>query len=115
MMSYIIQLSPEFGITPQEFVRAWNEHPECPKIAKANMHLLPQEYWPLFLNQEQLTLPILPILKNVAGGATPRMISEWVKEVVMREGVTHETEIIYAPQPDGMEYMIVQNKSHAAI
>ena len=36
-MSYIIALSPDIGLSAEEFVAAWNQDPECQQAAQAQL------------------------------------------------------------------------------
>ena len=72
--NYQIALSPELGLTPEEFATAWNANPECQAVSEAK---LSHEKSGTF---EPITLTV--ILITVGTGVAANLISDLIKGLV---------------------------------
>ena len=76
-MDYHIALSPELGLSPEQFVTAWNETAECRGMAQAQLDVQPPEGFaldPLMVRQG------LILLVGAAGTLALDALKEAIKE-----------------------------------
>ncbi len=73
-MEYQIALSPDLGISPEEFVAAWNEATEARSKAEANLSQVKGNVF------EPITLAV--ILVTIATGVATDVLSELIKDLI---------------------------------
>jgi len=100
MENYQIALSPDIGLSPADFMAAWNEDVEARNLAEA--HLVPstsEHYDPTLL---------VTILLTVATGAASNVLSELIIRVVERKKDVHKhTHVEETKKSDGTRLLVV--------
>jgi hypothetical protein len=104
-MSYKISLPPELGVSPNDFIVAWNETPECREAAIAHQ-AEPRTRTRSF--DPSLLTPALAVLGTVAAGVGTNALYDLIKQALTRKGVKKQTEITQIEQPDGTKILIVK-------
>lgn len=100
MEEYNITLSPTIGLSPTEFVAAWNEVEECRSVAVARLvSSSAQQYdFNLFANV------LLALVTNIASST----LYDLIKRALARRGVPRKHVHIEALQkPDGTRSLVV--------
>jgi hypothetical protein len=101
-MDYQIALSPELGLSPQDFVTAWNKAPERRALAGAVLSRPgAAQYDPALLTVT------LSVLGSLALGVAGNALYDLIKELLMEQGVRKRTEIVQVDQPDGSRLLVV--------
>ncbi|MGH7492896.1 MAG: hypothetical protein ACREOO_10935 [bacterium] len=104
-MNYEIAVPPELRISPDDFVAAWNETPECREAAiahKAEPRTRTRSFDPSSLT------PALAVLGTVAAGVGTNALYDLIKQALTRKGVKKQTEITQIERPDGTKILIVK-------
>lgn len=102
-MDYQIALSPELGLSPQDFITGWNETPECRALAHADLgESTSAQYDPL------LAGAAVAVLGSLALNVVSNALYDLIKKVLAKKGVQQRTEIIQLDQPDGTRLLIVR-------
>ena len=92
-----IVLSPDLGLAPADFVAAWNEDAECRSVAEVR---LPDES----VQYDLTTGIVLGIFTGIAANA----LYDLIKKVLVKKGVTKETEFTQLEKTDGTRLTIVK-------
>lgn len=98
-MDYEIILSPDLGITAEEFASAWNETTETHAIAEAHL-ATPKgaQYDPTL---------IVAIIISVTTGATANIISDRINKLLEKRKGHKHTHTEYEEKKDGSKRLIV--------
>ena len=97
-----IALSPELGLSPEEFVTAWNATADCTAVAEASV-TAPQsaQFDPTLLGVT------LTVVSSLALGVASNALYDLIRELLMEQGVRKRTEIVQVDQPDGSRLLVV--------
>jgi hypothetical protein len=102
-VDYQIALSPELGLSPEDFVAGWNETPECNAVAVAHMEeAASTQYDPLLIGGAAAVLGGVAI--NLASNA----LYDLIKSVLVKRGVRQQVEIVHMDQPDGNRLLVIK-------
>jgi hypothetical protein len=100
-MDYQIALSPDLNLTPTDFIAAWNEAPECRAVAEARLaKSVSAQYDPLSVG--------VAALGSVAAGVAANALYALIKRIVVKKGVTKQTEFVAIDFPDGSRLIVVK-------
>ena len=101
-MQYQIALSPELGLSPEDFVAGWNETPECRAAAVAHIEeAAGAQYDPLLAGAAVAVLGSLAL--NVASNA----LYDLIKSVLTKKGVRARTQVMRLEGPDGTPLLVI--------
>lgn len=101
-MDYQIALPPELGVSPAEFIAAWNADAKCRAVAEAHIeHPSGVQYDPV------LVAAGLAVLAGLASGVAGNALYDLLKELLFRQGVRKRMEIMQLEQPDGSRLLVV--------
>lgn len=104
-MNYKIALPTELGISPNDFITAWNEMPECRDAAIAQI----AESRPATRSFEpSLLTGTLAVLGTVAAGVGTNALYDLIKKTLTRKGVRRQIEITQTELPDGTRTLFVK-------
>jgi hypothetical protein len=101
-MEYQIALSPELGLSPEDFVAAWNGKANCHVVAEACMTSPKSAQFDPTLLGVTLT-----VVGSLALGVASNALYDLIKELLMDCGVRKRTEIVQVDQPDGSRLLVV--------
>lgn len=102
MEDYYIALSPDFKLSPAEFVASWNEEEECRTVAVARLVPPASQQYDLNLFADIL----LALVTNIASST----LYDLIKKAVTRRGTPHKHIHIEALQkPDGTRFLMVDS------
>jgi hypothetical protein len=101
-MEYQVALSPELGLSSEDFVRAWNETAACRAVADASVTSPRSAQFDPSLLGVTLT-----IASSLALGAAGNALYDLIRELLMGRGVRRQTEIVQIEQPDGSRLLVV--------
>src|SRR6266487_3886758 len=102
MEEYFLVLSPEIGLSPREFVSAWNEEEECRTVAIAHSLTPAGRQYDLNLFADIL----LALVTNIASST----LYDLIKKTVARGKVSHKHIHIEALQkPDGTRFLVIDS------
>ena len=102
-MDYQIALSPDLGLSAEDFVSAWNETPECRAVAEARPdRSAAAQYGPTLL------AGALAVLGGVAINIVSNALYDLIKQALARRGVKTQTEIVQLDRPDGTRLLVVK-------
>jgi hypothetical protein len=101
-MEYQIALPPELGISPSEFVAAWNAEPEQRAVAEARVTPMPGAQFDPALGNEMITLVI-----GVLAGLATEALYDLLIQAFTRQGVRRRITIRQIEQPNGERVLIV--------
>lgn len=79
-MDYHIAFAPGLGLSPQDFVAAWNETPECRALAEAQLIIQPSQDFPLDPRLAEQGLVLLAGAAGMAGGLALDVLKDLVKD-----------------------------------
>ena len=100
MENYQIALSPALGLSPADFVAAWNEDAEARKEAEASLVPSTSEHYDPSL--------LVTILLTVATGAASNVLSEFIIRVVEKKKESHKhTHVEETKKSDGTRLLVV--------
>ena len=100
MEKYQIALSPDLGLSPADFVAAWNEDAEPRNQSEASLVPSTSEHYDPTL--------LVTILLTVAAGTTSNLLSEFIIRVVEKKKESHKhTHIEETKKPDGTRLLVV--------
>ena len=103
--TYQIVLSPDFGISPEEFARAWNETSQARAIAEARLVESKGTQFDLTF----VAGILIGVATNVASSALYNLIKEVIRRLQDRQSThprTH-THIEELNKPDGTRLVVV--------
>jgi hypothetical protein len=101
-MDYYIALQPNIGLTPADFVAAWNDSSVCREVAEARVtQQLSPQYDP------NLLTGAVALLGSVALGLATNALYDLIKQVLVKQHIHKRTEIMQHDQPDGSRLLIV--------
>lgn len=99
-MNYQIALSPDLGISPEDFVSAWNEAPECRAVADARVDAEAQRSF------EPLTAGAIVI--GLVSGIVTNALYDLIKNALVKKGSREQVEFTQIEQPDGSRIIVVK-------
>ena len=106
-MEYQIALSPDLGLSPADFVTAWNEEAEAGSVAEAR--LTPSTS----TSYDPLLLGVVAVLGSIGTSVTANAIYDLIKKVLAKKGVpqaatpsTH-IQIMEIKKPGGTDILVV--------
>ena len=100
-MDYQIALPPDLGLSPADFVSAWNEEPECRTMAEARLaDSTSRQYEPFSVG--------VAVLGSVSVGVATNAIYDWIKKVLTKNKVGKHTKFTLLDQPDGTRVIVVE-------
>jgi hypothetical protein len=99
---YTVALSPDLGLSPTEFVSAWNSDSEASQSGQARLSTAPNvEY--------DITLLVGALLSIPAGLAT-NTLYDLIKAILVKKGVHKQTHIEVLEQPDGTRFLVIDTQ-----
>jgi len=101
-MDYQIALHPDLNLSPADFVKAWNDTPECREMAKANLDE------PTSAQYDPFAAAAVAVLSGVAIGVAANALYDRIKKVFIKKDVTKQIEIIQLDLPDGSRLLVVK-------
>lgn len=102
MEEYYIALSPDFDLSPTEFVAAWNAEQECRTVAIARLVLPVSQQYDFNLFADVL----LALVMNVTSSA----LYDLIKKALAKRGAPSKHIHIEALQkPDGTRFLVVDS------
>ncbi len=101
-MDYPIALSPELGISAEEFMAAWNDTLECKDIALAELREEP----PAGFSEPS---SVLIFLSGVVSTVTLNVISNLITKII-EERLFKKNEVVSLEQDDGTHILAVNEK-----
>ncbi len=104
-MNYKIVLPSELGISPNDFISAWNDTPECRDVAMAHSFEPPMKTRSF---DPTLLTGALAVLGSVAASLGTNALYDLIKQALTRKGVKKQTEITQIEHPDGTRTLIVK-------
>jgi len=100
-MEYQLALPPDLGLSPADFVAAWNASAACRSIAQASLSSSTSaQYDPLLVGA-------LALLSTVGIGVATNALYDLIKQVLTSKGVHIRTQIVKIDQPDGTHILVV--------
>jgi hypothetical protein len=99
-MNFQIALSPDLGISSEDFVSTWNESPECRAVADARVEAGTQRSF------ELLTAGALLI--GLVTGIATNALYDLIKNALVKKGVREQIECAQIEQPDGSRIIVVK-------
>ena len=100
-MEYQLALPSDLGLSPADFVAAWNASAECRTIARASLSSATSaQYDPLLVGA-------LALLSTVGIGVATNALYDLIKQVLTKKGVREQTQIVKIDQPDGTHILVV--------
>ncbi len=91
----------DLGLSPAEFVVAWNTSAECRSIAKASLTFTTSaQYDPLLVGASAL-------LSTVRISVVTNALYDLIKQVLTTKDVHTQTRIVKIDQPDGTHILVV--------
>jgi len=95
-------LSPDLGLSPTEFVIAWNEEEECRAVAAARLTPPASQQYDFNLFADIL----LGVVMNIASSA----LYDLIKKALARRGVPSDhIHIETLKKPDGPRFLVVDS------
>jgi hypothetical protein len=104
-MNYQITLPPELGISLNDFVKAWNDTPECRDVAIASIAESPAKTRSF---DPSLLTGVLAVLGSVAAGVGTNALYDLIKQALTRKGVKKQIEITQIEHSDGTRILVVK-------
>jgi len=99
-MDYQIALSPDLGVSPEDFVSAWNELPECCAVADARVEAeAPRSFEPLTAGA---------IVIGLVSGIVTNALYDLIKKALVKKGVREQVELSQIERPDGSRIILVK-------
>ena len=103
MEEYYIALSPDFELSPTQFVAAWNEEKECREVAVARLIPPASQQYDFNLLAE--------IVLGLAINITSSTLYDLIKKALARRGVQSRHIHIEALQkPDGTRFLTIDSE-----
>src|SRR5947209_6892476 len=102
-MVYQIALSPELGLSDENFVTAWNEEAEAHEIGVAH---LPETKHGTIYNLPWLDGTIV-ILSGIGLNIASSVIYDLVKKILLKKNIRKHTRMTQIDQPDGTHILLV--------
>jgi hypothetical protein len=101
-MEYHVALSPELGLSPEQFVAAWNATADCQAAAEASV-TSPRsaQFDPTLLGVT------LTVASSLALGVASNALYDLIPQLLAGQGVRKRTEILQVEQPDGSRLLVV--------
>jgi hypothetical protein len=107
-MSHSIALSPDIGLSADEFVAAWNQDPERRQAAQAKLASAKGAAFDPALAQAT-TAVLGGLALGLATNALYDLIKKAIQEALARKGrPPARVEIIQVTQPDGAQVLVVR-------
>jgi len=100
-MEYQLALPPDLGLSPADFVAAWNASAECCTIAQASLSSSTSAQY------DPLLVAALALLSTVGIGVATNALYDLIKQVLITKGVHTQTQIVKIDQPDGTRILVV--------
>jgi hypothetical protein len=103
-MAYQIALSPELGLTPADFVTAWNADSECRKLAEVRLSppAAGTSFDPTIMNVA------IDLLIALGTNVTSSAIYDLVKKLLEKKGKPGKhTHMLEMKKPDGTQIVVV--------
>jgi hypothetical protein len=99
-MNYQIALSPDLGISPEDFVSTWNESPECRAVADARVEAgTTRSFEPLSVGA---------ILIGLVSGIATNALYDLIKNALVKKGVREQVEFTQIERPDGSRIIVAK-------
>jgi hypothetical protein len=102
MEDYYIVLSPDFELSPTEFVEVWNEEKECRDVAVARLVPPASQQYDFNLLAEIL----LSLVTNIASNSVYDLIK---KTLTKRGGPRKHVHIEALQKPDGTRFLVIDS------
>jgi len=101
MEKYHIALSPDLGLSPADFVTAWNEDTKACKLAEASLAPSTSEHYDPTL--------LVTIVLSIATGTASNLLSEMILHTIEKKKDTHKkhTHIQETKKRDGTRLLII--------
>jgi hypothetical protein len=100
-MEYQIALSPNLGLSPADFITAWNEDPDTRTIAEASLSETSSASYNPLLDAT------MAILGTVSSGIAINVLSDLLKQLFVKKGIHKHTRITEVKKPDGTHILII--------
>ena len=96
---YQIALSPDLGISPDDFLEAWNEDAETRDLSEA---------YPMSSGSKAFDPTLIAgIMISVGSGVATNVISALIMKVLDKKGVSKHTHIEQMKKSDGTSLLVV--------
>jgi hypothetical protein len=102
-MHYQVALDPALGLSPQEFIQAWNDTPDCRQAAQASLSRPPGgSYDPTLL------VPLLAIAGDLMVGIAGAILYDLIKLALAKRGLRQPPQVEQVELPDGTKVLVVR-------
>jgi len=103
-MEYQIALSPNLGLSPTDFITAWNEDPDTRTIAEASLFEASSASYNPLLDAT------MAILGTVSSGIAINVLSDLIKQLLAKKDIHKRTRITEVKKPDGTHILIIDTE-----
>jgi hypothetical protein len=100
-MEYQIALSPNLGLSPTDFITAWNEDPDTRTIAEASLSEASSASYGPFLDATMATISTL------GSGIATNALYDLLKQLLVKKGIHKHTRITEVKKPDGTHILVI--------
>ena len=104
-MEYQLVISPSLGITPGDFVEAWNEDGEMQAAAQARLVPSANRAY-----NDPLLDAVWLIVSTLGGGIATNALYDLIKQTIVKKGHHKRTKITKLDQPDGTHLLIIEEE-----
>ncbi len=102
-MDYALALTPSIGLTSQDFVKAWNDIPECRAAAEARLEKTSRPAFGL----DPVLAGSIAVLGTVALNVASNALYDLIKQALARRGIRREITITELSRPDGTRLLAI--------
>src|ERR1700686_517738 len=100
-MEFQLALPDDLGLSPANFVTAWNESSDCRTVALATLaSSTSAHYYPFLIGG-------LAVLSSVGIGVGTNAIYDLIKSVFIKKGIHKHMQFTTVDQPDGTHILVV--------
>jgi len=100
-MEYQIALSRNLGLSPTDFVTAWNENPDTRTAAEASLSEASSASYNPLLDAT------MAFLGTVGSGVTISVLSDLIKQLLAKKDIHKHTRITEMKKPDGTHTLVI--------
>lgn len=106
-MDYQIALNPELDLTPADFVQAWNTTQEAHVLAEARLAPSDQVFDPFLVGA---AIAVISTISSISAGVATNLLSDLIKQVVMKKKGPKPIRVIQINQPDGKYIFVIDQE-----
>ncbi len=103
VMHYMLVVSKDVAIPPQEFVAKWNADPPCRAVARASVN-----YSTKSIYEPGAAGAPLPVLETLAVDVATTTFYDLIKVILCKQRGHKSTEIIQLEKPNGTRVLLVK-------